>query len=491
MTTGSTAPARLAALSAAVRAELALLAYPDRRWTTPAAGPDGEPLLDVIIVGGGQSGLAIAHGLRREGVAALAILDCAPAGGVGVWNDFARMNELRTPKALNGMDFGLPSLSVQRWLATRHGETAWETLGRISRADWTDYLAWYRTTLGLTVESETMVVDVCRGDNDLVAVATIAGGAARTRHARTVVLATGYDGAGSWRMPDEIAQALPPDRCDHSNGPIDFARHAGQRLAVIGHGASAFDSAAAALRAGAASVDLLFRRTRLPTANPHRQIETAGLMTHYPWLPDPLRWRIARHFRRVDQPPAEDGFRAALALPGFRMHAGSPVLAITGGRDGEAITLRTRQRSFTVDHVIAATGLVVDLAARPELTSLSPKIARWHHRHRPDPGEEHAALGEHPYLGTHYELEPLDPTEAWIRRVFAFNGGAFVSQGPHSTSNSGHKHAVPRLLRGVTRALFLAEAPLLFARLQAYDAPDLVLPDAPGQSFPTTKETRP
>jgi cation diffusion facilitator CzcD-associated flavoprotein CzcO len=480
---------RLAELSTAVHAELKLLAYPDRGWTTPAPGPDGEPLRDVIIVGGGQSGLAIAHGLRREGVTALAILDRAPAGSAGVWNDFARMSELRTPKALNGMDFGLVSLSVQRWFAARHGEAAWEALGRISRADWTDYLTWYRTTLGLDVESETMVLDVRRGDNDLIAVDTIDGGAARTRHARTVVLATGYDGAGSWRVPDEIAQALPPGRCDHSNGPIDFARHAGQRLAVIGHGASAFDSAAAALRAGAASVDLLFRRARLPTANPHRQIETAGLMTHYSWLPDALRWRIARHFRRVDQPPAEDGFRAALALPGFRMHAGSPILAV--GLDGQAITLRTPQRSFTVDHVIAATGLVVDLAARPELKSLAPKVACWRHRHCPAPGEEHAALGAHPYLGAHYEFEPLDPAEAWIRRVFAFNGSAFVSQGPHSTSNSGHKHAVPRLLRGVTRALFLAEAPLLFAQLQAYDAPDLVLPDAPGQPFPTTKETRP
>jgi cation diffusion facilitator CzcD-associated flavoprotein CzcO len=468
---------RLADLGATVRSELALLAYPDRSWTTTATGPDGTALLDVIIVGGGQSGLVIAHGLRREGVTAVAILDRSPPSREGVWDNFARMSELRTSKVLNGMEFGLASLSMQRWFTTRYGPEAWEALDRISRRDWIAYLAWYRETLDLKIENDVMVVDIRPGEAGTIVVDTRAGGTLRTRHARTVVLATGYDGAGTWRVPEMIAKTLPADRYDHSNGPIDFARHAGRRIAVIGHGASAFDNAVEALRAGAASVDLLFRRDRLPTANPHRHIETAGLMSHFPSLPDATRWRIARHFRAVDQPPAACGFNAAAALAGFRMHAASPILNIAC--DGGEIALHTPRQSFMVDHVIAATGLVVDLTARPELATLMPQIARWRDRYQPEAGEEHPFLGEYPYLGPHYELEPREAAaSSWVRRVFAFNGSAFVSQGPHSTSNSGHKHAVPRLLRGVTGALFLGEAPKVFDRLRAYDAPDLTLPEA-------------
>ena len=103
------------ALAAQARAELALLAYPDREWLAAAQGPAGEAVLDVLVVGGGQSALGIAAGLRLQGVRRVALLDRLPAGHEGVWLQFARMPELRTPKLLNGLDFGLPALSVPHW----------------------------------------------------------------------------------------------------------------------------------------------------------------------------------------------------------------------------------------------------------------------------------------------------------------------------------------------------------------------------------------
>lgn len=112
---------RLADLAQTVRAERELLSYPNRPWVAPRVGSDGHEALDVLVVGGAQSGLVIAHGLARDGVGRVAVLDRAPAGYEGVWKNFARMAELRTPKILNGMDFGQPSLSVQRWFATRYG----------------------------------------------------------------------------------------------------------------------------------------------------------------------------------------------------------------------------------------------------------------------------------------------------------------------------------------------------------------------------------
>ncbi len=463
---------RLADLAQTVRAERELLSYPNRPWVAPRVGSDGHEALDVLVVGGAQSGLVIAHGLARDGVGRVAVLDRAPAGYEGVWKNFARMAELRTPKILNGMDFGQPSLSVQRWFATRYGDEAWEKLGRIPRLDWAAYLAWYRETLSIPVENDTEVTDIRDGGDGLVAVETRVGGEMRLRHASVVVIATGFDGAGAWTVPAIITENLPPDRYDHSNGPIDFSRLKGARIGIIGHAASAFDNAVAALKAGAASVDLLFRRPVLPTVNPHRHIETAGLMSHYPLLSDLTRWRIARHFRAADQPPTAWGYEAAHALSGFKMHPASPVISL-GILDG-AIRLETPNAVFRFDHLIAATGARINMEARPEYRTLAPLVARWGDRFSPPAGEEHEINAAHPYLGPTYAFQPRERGADWVERVFAFNALGFVSQGPHSTSISGHRHAVPRVLRGITTKLFLDQEAGLVDRLQAYDEHDLI-----------------
>ena len=129
-------------LAARARADLAALSYPATPWVTPRATPEGFPVHATIVVGAGQSGLALAAALRRDGVDDVVVLDRAPAGQEGVWDTFARMEELRTPKVLNGMDFGCPSLSVQAWYTARHGAAAWAGLERIPRQAWAEYLRW-------------------------------------------------------------------------------------------------------------------------------------------------------------------------------------------------------------------------------------------------------------------------------------------------------------------------------------------------------------
>ena len=103
------------------------------------------------------------------------------------------------------------------------------------------------------------------------------------------MIASGYAGGGLWRVPDFISDALPPDRYNHTNGPVDFERLRGRRVAVLGHAASAFDNANCALEHGAACVDLCFRRAKLPRVNPHRFLETAGTMVHFSTLADDIR----------------------------------------------------------------------------------------------------------------------------------------------------------------------------------------------------------
>ena len=317
--------AATADLAARARADLAALSYPATSWVVPRSTPAGDPVYATVVVGAGQSGLVIAAALRRDGVEDVVVLDRSPAGQVGVWDSFARMEELRTPKVLNGMDFGCPSLSVQAWYTARHGAAAWAGLDRVPRRAWVDYLTWYRATLDIRVESDTCATDIRAAVDGTLAIETRCGTTSATRHARTVVIATGFDGAGGWRVPDLVSRALPRDRYDHTNGPVDFARLRGARVAVLGHGASAFDNANTALEAGAARVDLCFRRDRLPRINPHRHLENAGTMTHYPWLDPATRWGIARHFRAVDQPPPRRALATAMAHPRFHLHPASPL----------------------------------------------------------------------------------------------------------------------------------------------------------------------
>ena len=463
------------ALAARARADLAALSYPAASWVVPRTTPEGDPVHAVIIVGAGQSGLAIAAALRRDGIDDIVVLDGAPAGREGVWDSFARMEELRTPKVLNGMEFGCPSLSVQAWYTARYGSAAWEALDRIPRQAWADYLRWYRTTLDIPVESGMAVTDIRAGPNGTLLVETRCGPSATTRMARTVVIATGFDGAGGWRVPDLVSRALPRDRYDHTNGPIDFARLHGARVAVLGHGASAFDNANWALEAGAARVDLCFRRDRLPRVNPHRHLENAGTMTHYPWLDPATRWRIARHFRAVDQPPPRRAFEAAIAHPRFHLNPASPWRSVRMEADGLAV--ETPRGTLFFDHLLCATGVAVDLASRPELTSLAPAIALWRDRYEPPEVEADDRLAVYPFLDVDFSFTPRRDHDAWVAQVFCFNGAAAVSQGPHATSISGHRHALPRLVRGMTRRLFLQQAEHALDRLASYADVDLQLPD--------------
>jgi cation diffusion facilitator CzcD-associated flavoprotein CzcO len=461
-----------AALAEQARAESALLAYPDRAWVKPMT-VDGAPCADVLVVGGGMTGLAVAYGLRREAVYNVAVLDENPAGHEGVWENFARMPELRSPKVQNGLDFGQPSLSVQKWFQARYGADAWERISRIPRQDWMAYLRWYRATLNLKLENDVRVTAIglgpCAG---LVTVETSKG----VRFARSVVLATGFEGGGYERLPEVVSARLPRERYDHACKPIDFRRFRGQRIGILGHGASAFDAALVALQEGAARVDLCFRRSALPTVNPHRHLEGAGLMANWPYLDDAIRWNIARHMRQFDQPPAPASFAAACALPGFHMHASCPWNEVT--LDGGSIRVGTPRGDFHFDHLICATGYAMDLSARAEWRHLAPRVLLWRDRYQPPPEEQWPELDAYPYLSDGYELQPRDPADDWIGRVHAFNFAAAVSMGPHSTSVAGQKHALPRMLRALVRRLFLEQQDSLIPDLRAYDEQDIVVPSA-------------
>src|SRR5579863_58518 len=120
-------------LSRRVQSDLALFEYPMTDWVRRLHAPNGRPVHNVVIVGGGQAGLAVAFGLRRENISGVVVLDECPEGQEGPWITYARMITLRTLKFLTGPDLGLPSLTFRRWHGAVYGAAAWDDLVRIDK----------------------------------------------------------------------------------------------------------------------------------------------------------------------------------------------------------------------------------------------------------------------------------------------------------------------------------------------------------------------
>jgi FAD-dependent urate hydroxylase len=432
----------------------------------PLPGDDAA-VRDVVIVGAGQAGLAAGLALKREGVTDVLLLDRNPAGYEGPWETFARMATLRTPKTLVGAELGIPSLSARAWFEAVYGEAAWEKITWIPRRDWMGYLRWYRTIAGLDIRNEVEVRGI-EPAGDLLSVKTREGAVP----ARRVMICTGHDAGGQWAVPEMVSKALPPRVYAHSNAPIDFAALEGLRVGILGHGGSAFDAGLAALGAGAKSVDLCFRRKRLPVVNPHRWLEWSAFLAHYRDLDDRTRWNIGRHFDLEDQPPPRHTFDRARAEPRLRVHGDCPWREIAW--TGSEIDVLTDSRRFTFDWVICATGVRYGLDQRPELAGIANDIALWSDRYTPEPDEAHPELGKLPYLGHHFEfLEKRPGTAPWLSRIFAFNFSGMVSMGPVASSITGHRYGIPRVVRGITRSLFLEQQAELLPSLRSFGEPEI------------------
>jgi cation diffusion facilitator CzcD-associated flavoprotein CzcO len=459
----------LSTLAARARDDLTRVAHPKMPWLEARTGPDGQPALDVLIVGGGQSGVAIAFGLMRAMVTNILVVDRAPRGQEGPWLTYARMRTLRSPKDYTGPDLDLPNLGYQAWHEAKYGEAAWRDLGLIRRQDWADYLLWVRDTVGVRVRNETAVVDIAAAADGLLRVAFANGEA---RFARKVVLATGQDGAGLWWMPDFV-NALPARFRAHAADPIDFAALQGRRVAVLGAGASAFDNAAMALEAGAAEVVLFCRRAEPQVVQPYRWLTFAGFLRHLSDLEDAWRWRFMRHILAMREGFPQETFDRCAVHENFHLRTASPW---TGARVVDnAVVVATPSGPHTADFLICGTGIDMDFALRPELSRVADNIARWSDRFTPALEERDDRLARFPYLAADFSLLPRQPgLTDWMRDIHMFNIASTMSFGPSGASINAMTTAVPKLVAGLTRGLFVGDVERHWLSLRDYDVAQAV-----------------
>ncbi|MCC7371236.1 MAG: NAD(P)/FAD-dependent oxidoreductase [Chloroflexi bacterium] len=473
----SASPCGLSALEARVHHDLECLSFPARSWLAPRTTRAGEPILDTLIVGGGQCGMATAFGLMRDRVTNVLAVDENDEGLEGPWVTYARMNTLRSPKALTGPDLGIPSLTFRAWYEAQHGEAAWDDLGLIPRGDWMKYLAWYRRVLNLPVRNRTRVESI-EPTADYFTVATTRDGRKETLYARTVVLATGIQGGGEWHVPEFISEVLPTTSYAHTSQQIDFSALRGKRVGILGAGPSAFDNAYTGLKSGVESVHLFFRRKELPRINPIRWMEFSGFLKHFADLDDATRYAGIDYFLQFRQPPTNDSFGRASQYDNFHLYPESGWERVE--QVGDKVRVYTRRGSHDLDFVIISTGFVTDLKYRPELASVERHIARWEDRYTPPVGRNNPIVDVHPYLGSQFQFTERSPGAApYLSRIFLFNYGALASLGLSGSAISGMKYSIRRLLDGVTGQLFAADSERLLAEYFAYDKQEFLETSAP------------
>ncbi|MBK1659436.1 FAD-dependent oxidoreductase [Paracraurococcus ruber] len=455
-----------------VARDLALLNYPPANWTATVLGPDGAPMPDVLVVGAGMYGVAAAGALRMKGLGNIQVVDAAPAGLEGPWVTFARMETLRSPKHLPGIPLGVPSLTFRAWYEARHGEAGWERLYKIPNADWQDYILWVRRMLDLPVRNGVAVRRLAPAEGRVTAhLATPEG--ERVLHARRVVLATGRAGTGGAFIPPGIDPALVPRLAAHSSVAIDFAALRGRRVAVLGAGASAWDNAATALEAGAASVDMHVRRRHLPQVNKGRGSASMGFFEGWAGLPPAEKWRLLAYMHDLQAPPPHETVLRTLRNDGFRIHFATPVLAARAAGAEVVLTL-PEGREARADFLIIGTGFVVDGGRIAELGDLSAEVALWGDRYDPPAALRRPELARFPWLGEGFELEPRQPGAVpGLGRIHLFSHAAMASLGAIASDIPGASVGAERLAHAVAQHLFREDLGAVRAALEAFAEPEL------------------
>ena len=363
------------------------------------------------------------------------------------------MITLRTPKELQTIEMGLPSLHVSSWWIANYGAESWNELGKIPREDWVAYLRWFRDVLDLPVRNEKRLERIEPLNTGVHKLHLLEGDQKTCIFARKVILATGIQGGGEWHTPSFITETLPKQRYAHTSETIDYDSLKGKNIAILGGGASAFDNAQYALGRGVETVSVFMRRDEIPSVNPIRFMEQTGVVPRFSSLDDAAKYQIMSSFLLRNQPPTNDTFQRSAAWEGFSLHLGSPWTGVKDTDRGVAVT--TPKGEFVFDFLVLSTGMLTDVNLRPELADVAPLIACWKDRYDAPEDQRNRLLDMHPYLGPGFQFTAKLETDAdKLHGLFSFNYSALLSLGLSAAALTGLPHALPKLVQGVADQLF-------------------------------------
>jgi hypothetical protein len=330
----------------------------------PASGAGGSPDLEVAVIGAGPHGLSAATHLRRAGVQAHVF-----GTPMGFWKTMPEGMKLRSNMSATSMVETVGPLSLPAYAR----ETGTQIEQPVELSDFIDYGTWVQRTAVPNLD-ERMVSALERA---LGAFSLDLDDGQRVS-ARRVIIACGI--APFERIPAGFDR-LPAGRISHTAHHRDLGAFAGRRVAVVGGGQSAFESAALMRERGAAHVEVLVRKPSVVWLRGHgvkkilgrlgpivyaptdvgplwysRLVERPGL---FGLLPRGAQSRIAArsirpacsHFARVRL--GEIAISTGVEVAGAKDEGGQLRISLSDGNVRE------------VDHLMFGTGYKVDVARYP------------------------------------------------------------------------------------------------------------------------------
>lgn len=452
---------------------LSCIQHPNQEWVYPRFTQGGDPILDVAIIGGGQTGLTMAFALKRHSIHNIQVFDQNPEDTAGSWIRIGRMETLRTPKTTTGPDLDIPNLTVRYWYSQKYGSEAWAKLEFIPRLVWHDYLNWFRKVLALPVQFNSFAGPLYWDEENQAYHFTLTeNGVQKEIFARKVILATGLEGSGEWMIPQFIKKNLPKSRYSQAAWPIDETSVSGKSVAILGAGPNAFDWVLQANQMGAKSIELFSKRDRLTTLHCFKWGEFTGFMKCFVDLKDDQKYSFAARMYEMGQPPVPERVENAFKLNNFAIHYSSSWINAYE-KDGK-VTIETATGSYEADFLIIATGWKCDLESRPELIQLVDKIAKWRDVFSPPCDREYEKLLDFPYLGQGFQFIPKNHEEApYLKSLFNMTGGGLVSNGfCAGTGLTGMKYSIHLIIDEICRQLFLEDAEKHYSSFDGYNKKD-------------------
>ena len=315
----------------------------------------------VAIVGAGPLGLSVAAYLRDLRIPAFICGDT-----MEFWRDqMPRGMFLRSPLRASSIASPRRELSLERW-SQAHGR---ELPKAVPLEDFITYGEWFQQQAA--------------PDLDRRKVSSLEGGSAgfrlllddgdELRAARVVVAA----GIGLFGFVPREFRELPPELVSHASQHADLSRFADRRVAVLGSGQTALESAALLHEAGA-DVELIFRAERIVWLDsqpawrlPQMQAPTGVGGPRTSWLaaaPDvfrrfPQSWQPWISYRCI-RPAGSSGLRKRTA--GVRVTPHQTVVAAEP-HDGQLRLTLSNGVERHVDHLLLGTGYEIDVRRYPFL----------------------------------------------------------------------------------------------------------------------------